>query len=168
MSQEIQQTIAEVAGVIRAKSAYGTRDYAKAKEQIDRLQIEDGLNIDQLEKFAKQGLLEHSVVALATLGQLPVEMVERSILQERSELLIFIARAIGLPWSTTKAILLLRRGTHALSESMLTQSLSNFEHLKPSTARQAVRFYLLRDLAKPSHQSKSKESQSVSHHVARR
>ena len=55
--------------------------------------------------FAKDGKFDATAIALALMADLPVDLIERLMVQERSEQIVVIARAIGLTWNTTKAIL---------------------------------------------------------------
>ena len=144
LSQEIERTIADVVGVIRKKAIEGARNYEAARNQVQSLQAAGRLGAGEVEAFACAGLIEETVVALAALGNLSIEVVERALMQDRSELLIIMARAIGLPWSTTKSLLVLRGGSTGVSVAAVEQALAAFERLKPSTAQQAIRFYLLR------------------------
>ncbi len=69
------------------------------------------------------------------------------MMQERSETVLVLARAIGLSWSTVKAILLLRAGKRIIAADEIAQCLASFERLKPATAKEIARFYQKRDLA---------------------
>jgi len=144
-SQEIRQIVSEVAGLVRKSPMPGTRDYAAATEQIKGLREQRALGPGEIEGFAVAGLFEQTVVAIATLGNLPIEIVERAMMQDRPELLLFVVRAVGLTWSATKAVFALRKSQPGISDVTMDQVLANFEKLRPSTARQAVRFYLLRN-----------------------
>jgi hypothetical protein len=79
-----------------------------------------------------------------------LQFVERAMMQERSETVLVLARAIGLSWSTVKAILLLRAGKRIIAMDEIAQCLASFERLKTATAREIVRFYQKRDLAETS------------------
>jgi hypothetical protein len=79
------------------------------------------------------------------LGKRPIEVVERALDQERIELVLIVARAIGLSWPTLKAILLLRCGPNGLPSAVLDQALPHFERLKPTTAQPGDPVYLLRN-----------------------
>jgi len=141
---EIRQTIAEVTGVIRATSAHGSYDYSKAEKHVKSLHAAGRLGANEVEAFAKARQIEEITAALAVVGDLPIEVVERAMMQDRAEPLIIVARAIGLPWLAAKAILLLRSDVLGRTSATVEQCLSNFERLKPSTAQQTLRFYMLR------------------------
>ena len=68
-------------------------------------------------------------------------------MQERSETILVLARAVGLSWYAVKAILLLRAGKRIIAADEIAQCLARFERLKPATAKEILRFYQKRDLA---------------------
>jgi hypothetical protein len=75
---------------------------------------------------------------------LPVGLVEHALVDERSEQILVLTKAIGLTWKTTKAILLLQARTEK-STAELDGLLETFLRLKPETANKAVQFYRLRE-----------------------
>lgn len=102
------------------------------------------LDGNRLKQFADLGQFEETVTVLAALAHVPIEVVERAMMQERPELLIMIARAADVPWFAAKAALSVRVGAVGEQDPPMQWILSTFEKLKPATAKQAVRFYLLR------------------------
>jgi uncharacterized protein (DUF2336 family) len=144
LSQEIQQTVAEVVGVIRAKSTSGARDYNDAAAHIKSLQASRQFGAENVQSFAEAGRIEETTAALAAIGQLPIEVVERALSQKQTELIVVLARAIGLPWPATKAVILLCK-SDGFSTAGIEQALKNFERLKPSTAQLAIRYYTLQN-----------------------
>ncbi|WP_198164714.1 DUF2336 domain-containing protein [Rhodoplanes sp. Z2-YC6860] len=138
-AQEIRQTVAEVSGMIRARAA---RDDDAAKAEIDKLHQARLLSAAEVERYAQGGRTAETIFAIAALGDVPVEVVERAMAQKQPELLVLIARAVGLPWPATKAVLVLARGAN-LPSLTAEQALRNFERMKPSTAQVALRYYTL-------------------------
>ena len=139
LSVEIRQTITEVAGLIQSDL---TPDYRIAQADIDALQREQQLSSDHVEQFAKAERSHHTALAIATMGGVSFEVVEKAMAQKQPELLIVIARAVSLTWPATKAVLTLSKGS-ALSSASLEQAQRNFERLKPSSAQLALRYYAL-------------------------
>ena len=111
---------------------------------IDRLQKSGQLNDSSLRALAKACRFEETTVALALMCDVPLQLVEQCMIQERSETVLILAKVIGLSWSTVKAILLLRAGKRVVPADELAQSLAQFERLKPATANEIVRFYRMR------------------------
>ena len=98
------------------------------------------LRENAIEAFARAGKFEETAAALAVLCDLPINAIEAAMVQERSELVLILAKAVGLSWRTAKAILLLRAEAHGITTHELEQQLRGFELLKPATAQQVLRF----------------------------
>ena len=144
LAAEISQTTAEVAGVLRTKSIPAVRNYDSAMRSVNELRKSGLLDSNRLKQFADSGQFEATVATLAALANVPIEVVERAMLQERPELLILIVRAADLPWFAAKSAFSVRSGFVDEEDPPMQWILSTFEKLKPATAQQAVRFYLLR------------------------
>ena len=118
----------------------------EAPDSIEALHRSGQLNHDKVRALAEDGRREEVTAALALMCQLPIYFVERAMAQvERSETILVLARASGLPWSTAKAILQLRSGHRPIPASDIAQSLASFERLKPATVQEIVRFYRTRE-----------------------
>ena len=139
-SKEIHRAVAAVAGHVQTKSAAASRNYAAARSLVSGLGASKQLGESQVEGFAKAHQFEETTVALALLCDLPVEAVERAMIQDRSETILIMARAAGLSWPTAKAVLLLRAGDRGLAIHELEQCLASFARLKLKTAQEIVRF----------------------------
>jgi uncharacterized protein (DUF2336 family) len=143
--REVREVVAEVAGRIRAEAHAGAPDYTAACAYIGVLQRRGQLDDGKMESIAKVGRFEEIATALALMGELPLEFVERAMKQERAEMLLIIAKAVALSWSTVKAILCARAGSRPISGGEIAQCLASYERLKPTTAREIVCFHRMRD-----------------------
>jgi uncharacterized protein (DUF2336 family) len=141
----VGELVAEVAGRIQAEACEGMPDYAAARADIDALQRRGQLDDQKMESIAKVGRFEEIATALAVMSELPLEFVERAMKQERAEMILIIAKAIGLSWSTVKAILCARAGSRPISGGEIAQCLASYERLKAATAQEIVRFHRMRD-----------------------
>ena len=65
--------------------------------------------------------------------------------QESAEMILIIAKAIALPWTTVKAILSARAGGRPISAGEVAQCLASYERLEVTTAHDIIRFHRLRD-----------------------
>jgi uncharacterized protein (DUF2336 family) len=59
--------------------------------------------------FARRTQIAHVVCALAVLGKAPVSLPERAVTAADHDLLLILARAIDLSWTTVRAILSMRK-----------------------------------------------------------
>jgi uncharacterized protein (DUF2336 family) len=140
---EIQHVVAKVATQIQAIS----RDYAAARARIEALRAAGRLGESDIAAFAQAGSFEDTAVALATLSALPIDVVERVLVQDRVETILIVAKAMELSWPTVRALLLLRTGKGGLSTQALEQHMASFMRLKRATALQALEFLRKRQAA---------------------
>jgi uncharacterized protein (DUF2336 family) len=144
---EIKQVVAKVATAIQEKAAATSRDYAAARVRVETLRASGELGESDVTRFAQAGSFEDTAVVLATLSALPIDVVERALVQDRGETILIIAKAIDLPWPALRALLLLRAGKGGLSTQVLEQHMTNFMRLKRATALQAIEFLRKRQAA---------------------
>jgi|HubBroStandDraft_6_1064221.scaffolds.fasta_scaffold113344_2 uncharacterized protein (DUF2336 family) len=136
--------IAQARNQIQAKMREGSASYAAAQASIEALHRSGELTGERLLEFAQQGKFDEVTVALALMCDLPVGHIERAIMHHQADHLIVLAKAIGLSWETTKAIL----GMHSPGKAAMTAKLethcASFAKLQPKSAVAAMQFYRLR------------------------
>ena len=135
----IRHAVADVASAIQAKAAAASRDYAAAQAMIEQLRAAGKLTEGEIEAFAHARKFEETAAGLAVLAGLPIDMIERAMVQDREGVLI-VAKASGLAWSTVKAILLLCADKGGISPQALEQCRELFNKLKRETAQQVIAF----------------------------
>ena len=140
MSDAIRKAVADATAAIQAKTASASREYAAACAHVKSLHAAGLLDEDNIASFAKADQFEETTAALATLCDLPIEVVERAMVQVRAEAVMTIAKAIGLSWPTVKAVLNLRAGSRGISVQELEGCLGTYSRLKRATAEQIVTF----------------------------
>jgi uncharacterized protein (DUF2336 family) len=140
-----REVVAEVSGRIRAEAGEGSPDYAAARAYIQTLQRRGQLDDRKMEAIAKIGRFEEIATALAHLCELPLEFVVQAMKQERADMILIIAKAVALSWSTVKAILCARAGSRPASGGEIARCLASYERLKVPTAQEIVRFHRMRD-----------------------
>lgn len=140
----LAEIVTRAAGQLQTQTRQASADFTKARTLVQSLDDADQLNEAALFDFASSGMFAEAVLALSLISELPVGLVERALVEERSEQVLVLAKAVGLTWKTTKAILALRARAER-STADLDRLLETFLRLKPETARQAVQFYRLRE-----------------------
>lgn len=133
---EVGQALAEVAAEVGASIATAYRD---AQQAVSALASAGKLDESQLCAFATHGQLNETVVTLSTLARVPIEVVERLMRVERLDGLLILGRAIGVEWSTMRAIIGLRIGRTA--GPILDDLKANFDRLTRSSAERVARFW---------------------------
>jgi len=100
--------------------------------------------------FARAHKFDETTIALSLMCDLPIGLVERALVQDRSEPILVLGKAIGLTWETTLAILQVQADTSNASRRDFEQCCASFARLRPETARKAVQYYRLREqIVKP-------------------
>lgn len=136
--------------VAQAKSQIQTRirensaSYATAQAFVGSLHGSGELTEQRLLAFAQQGKFDEVTVALALMCNLPVGHIERAIVHNQADHLLVLAKAIGLSWETTKAILSMQSPTKNVIAAKLETHSASFQKLQPKSAIAAMQFYRLR------------------------
>jgi uncharacterized protein (DUF2336 family) len=147
----IRDMVVDVANRMQSKIRAGSRDYAAARQVVGDMHRTGRLCAADLEQFATARRFDETTVALSILCDLPLGAIERAMVQDRSELVLLLARAIGLSWTCTMAILRLRAGTDGLSAHEIDRDLATFTKLRSETAHRALLFLRLRERAASDH-----------------
>jgi len=137
---EVRHVVAEIAIAIQAKAAAASRDYGAAQALVESLRVAGRLTESEVDAFASARKFEETATALAVLCGLPIDVVERAMVQDGEETILIVSKSIGLSWATTKAILLLCADKRGMPADILEQCRMVFNKLKRETALQVVRF----------------------------
>jgi len=143
----MQDIVTRASGEVQARAREMSAGYAAAYAQVRSLQAAGSLDELQLADFAKAGKFDETSIALSFLCDLPIAMIERSLVDGRSEQIIVIAKAAGLAWETVKAILQVQSRTPGGLALSYERSFETFARLKVETAKKAIQFYRLRERA---------------------
>jgi uncharacterized protein (DUF2336 family) len=133
---EISPALAEVAGQARVRIASA---YGDAQRAVLALMRDGKLGEAELGAFARNGQFEHTVAALSALSRVPIEVVERLMRVERLDALIVLGRAIGIEWTTVRAIIAACGGP--TRGAKLDEARLNFERLSAKSAERLARFW---------------------------
>ena len=146
---EVKRALLEVTGVDAAAMPNVVRDYTQAKALFARLQRSGEPIEPAIHDFARAGKIEETIAALAALCRLPIEVVERIVVDKRAErdLILILAKAASLSWPTAKLILLMCRGEGGIAAQDIDMAGRHFDRLQLATAQRVVRFYQVRHAA---------------------
>jgi uncharacterized protein (DUF2336 family) len=143
----ITSMVARASDEIQAKARAGSNDFVQAMSYVTELHADGKLGEAHLLAFTNEGSFDKVVAALSLMCDLPIGLVERSFVQNQTEQILVLARAIDISWVTTVALLQLDSGAHAGSRQRLDQCFTQFSRLQPKTAQTALQFYRMREKA---------------------
>jgi uncharacterized protein (DUF2336 family) len=143
----IRAAVAEASDEVQAMARAGSNEHAQALAYVGSLHSLGQLDETRLLRFVREGNFDRTAIALSTLCDLPIGLIERALAQNEPEQLLVLAKAIDLSWETTKAILILHAGRGGVAKERLDQCFASFFRLQPKSARTALQFYRLREKA---------------------
>lgn len=144
VGHEIREVVTDITHRLHAAIDDASDRLECAQATVEELHAAGRLNAGAVETFATSGRFEESMAALALLGELPVDFVQQAMRDKRAEMLLIIAKALGLSRPVTKAILRLRPGKSRHSCDRVEHCLAVFDRLKAPTARHILDFYRVR------------------------
>ncbi len=142
VSDAVNATARDIVAETKARS----EAYRQAVQQVSSLVQNDGLHEPALVDYARQGQLDHTVIALSYLSKLPLAMVEPAVLSADNDALLIMGRSINLSWTTVRAIFALRQ-EYKPSARQLEQLSESYGKLTPATAQRVLRFLHARESA---------------------
>jgi uncharacterized protein (DUF2336 family) len=143
----IKSMVAMASDEIQTKARAGSNDFAQALSHVRTLHTAGRLGEAQLLEYTSEGNFDRAVAAMSLMCDLPIGLVERAFVQNQTEQILVLARAINISWVTTVALLLMHAGVNGSSRQQLDQCFTNFSRLQPKTAQTALQFYRMREKA---------------------
>lgn len=144
LAPQLQKILTEIAGRVEAQAAPPPRNYASALRKIMPLHKAGRLGEREVAEFAGAGKFEETAVALSALCRLPLDVIERAMLEDQGELIFILAKAAGLSWPTTRSVALLSIAGRWSSLNDMEQARYNFERMHMDTAKRVIRFHCAR------------------------
>ena len=143
----IGTVVAEAAERIQATARAGSQTHAQALAEAQALHAQGKLDETRLLGFVEEGVFDKTAIALSLMCDVPIGLVERTLIQNEPEQLLVLAKAIDLSWETTKAILHQCAPRSGVTKEWFDQRFAGFLRLQPKTAKTALQFYRLRERA---------------------
>jgi uncharacterized protein (DUF2336 family) len=105
MGSQIQTVVTDVTGMIHAKFGPASKSYFAAKRTVGKLHQSGSLNEEMIFEFAYSLKFDETAVALSLLCALPINVVERALVDQSREVILILAKALDLSWNTTMSLL---------------------------------------------------------------
>ena len=137
----IRETVDDVATTMQHEVRKASDKYASA--------MHDAKNHFNVSPFTEANIcapahaqeFEQTVAALSKLGGIPVDLVERALLDKGEDLILILAKAAGCSWTTVKEMLRMYVAERDLQASDLAQDFERYKKLTQETAREIIHFY---------------------------
>jgi uncharacterized protein (DUF2336 family) len=119
----------------------GPRDYRAAQRVVLSLHRAGQMNEAALAAFADDGKYDETVVALAALSKVPVNVADRLMASARPDPVLILCKAAGMNWPTVKSVITVLPDGKGRSTQQLDGAFVNYGRLSASTAQRVVRFW---------------------------
>src|SRR5271169_251124 len=105
MVDQIQSSVTDVAGALQSKLGPVSRGYFVAKKVVTTQHRQGNLNENSISGYARAHRVEEVAIGLSLLCSLPVDVIERAMMDRNRETLLILAKALDFSWDTSMALL---------------------------------------------------------------
>jgi uncharacterized protein (DUF2336 family) len=144
---QIQTSVTDVTGALQSKFGPASMSYFDAKKLVAVRHQRGDLNENSILEYARSRKLEETTVGLSLLCSLPVDVVERALIDRSREMTMILAKALNFEWETTMSLLFLAAKDHRISAIDLDHMREEFSRLNTETSRTVLSFYKSRKSA---------------------
>ena len=141
MMAQLQSSVTEVTGDLQSKFGPSSRSYFVAKRVVTTQHRQGNLNQDSISNYARQHRLDEVQIGLSLLSALPVDVIERAMMDRNREILLVLCKALDFSWDTTMSLLFLGAKDHLITARELHDNERDFGRLKTETSRSVLKFY---------------------------
>jgi uncharacterized protein (DUF2336 family) len=141
MVEDIQSTVTDVAGELQSKFGPVSRGYYVAKRVVTTQHRQGNLNENSISIYARSHKIEEVTIGLSLLCSLPVDVIERALLDRNRETLLILAKTLEFSWPTTMALLFLGAKDHRITAQELKDLERDYGRLNIETSRSVLKVY---------------------------
>jgi len=141
MMSQLQSSVTEVTGALQSKFGPSSRSYFVAKRVVTTQHRQGNLNQDSISNYARQHRFDEVQIGLSLLSALPVDVIERALMDRNREMLLMLCKALDFAWDTTMSLLFLGAKDHLITARELKDAEREFGRLKVETSRSILKFY---------------------------
>jgi uncharacterized protein (DUF2336 family) len=138
---QIQTSVIDVTGALQSKFGPASMSYFNAKKLVAVRHRRGDLNESSILEYARFHKFEETTVGLSLLCSLPVDVVERALLDSSREMIMILGKALNFEWVTTMSLLFLAAKDHRISALDLDHMREEFSRLNTETSRTVLSFY---------------------------
>src|ERR1700730_4922644 len=147
LAEHIQSSVTDVTGALHSKFGPASKSYFQAMRTVGAQHQHGSLNENGIWEYARSRKFEETVVGLSLLCSLPVDVVERSLLDSYRDMTLVLAKALDFSWETTLSLLFLGAKDHRISAGDLDSMKEQFARLNAETPQSVLSFYQSRKSA---------------------
>jgi uncharacterized protein (DUF2336 family) len=141
LESQIQSSVTDVTGTLHSKFGPASRSYFSAKRVVGAQHQYGNLTENSILEYARSRKIEEATVGLSLLCSLPVDVVERALIENNNGMTLILTKTLDFSWETTMSLLFLRAKDHRISVRDLEAMKEEFVRLDTQTARSVLKLY---------------------------
>ena len=141
LAGQIQTSVTDVTGALQSKFGPASKSYFIAKRVVETQHQYGNLNENSILEYARSHKIEETTVGLSLLCALPVDVVERALIDNNREMALILAKALNFAWETAMSLLFLCAKDHRISARDLEDMKEEYGRLNTDTSRSVLKFY---------------------------
>lgn len=141
LAGQIQTSVTDVTGTLQSKFGPASKSYFIAKRVVATQHQYGNLNENSILEYARSHKIEETAVGLSLLCALPVDVVERALIDNNREMALILAKALNFAWETAMSLLFLGAKDHRISARDLDDMREEYGRLNTETSRSVLKFY---------------------------
>jgi uncharacterized protein (DUF2336 family) len=138
---QIQTLVTDVTGALQSKFGPASESYFAAMRSVGVQHRQGNLNENSILEYARAHKIEEATVGLSLLCSLPVDVVERVLVDNNREMALILAKALDFKWETTMSLLFLSAKDYRILAGDLDDLREEFASLNTETSRSVLRLY---------------------------
>ena len=147
IASQILSSVTDVTGALHSKFGPASKNYFTAKRVVARKHQYGNLTENSILEYARSRKVEETTAGLSLLCSLPVDVVERALIENNREMTLILAKALDFSWETTMSLLFLHAKDHQIAARDLDGMKEEFIRLNTQTCRRVLEFYRSRKSA---------------------
>jgi uncharacterized protein (DUF2336 family) len=141
IASQILSSVTDVTGALHSKFGPATKNYFTAKRVVVRKHQYGNLTENSILEYARSRKVEEATVGLSLLCSLPIDVVERALIENNREMTLILAKALDFSWETAMSLLFLHAKDHRIAQRDLDGMREEFTRLNVQTSRSVLEFY---------------------------
>jgi uncharacterized protein (DUF2336 family) len=141
IASQILSSVTDVTGALHSKFGPASKNYFTAKRVVARKHQYGNLAENSILEYARSRKVEETTVGLSLLCSLPVDVVERALIENNREMTLILAKALDFSWETAMSLLFLHAKDHRIAARDLDGMREEFIRLNTQTCRSVLEFY---------------------------
>ncbi len=141
IASQILSSVTDVTGALHSKFGPASKNYFTAKRVVASKHQYGNLTENSILEYARSRKVEETTVGLSLLCSLPVDVVERALIENNREMTLILAKALDFSWETAMSLLFLHAKDHRIAARDLDGMREEFIRLNTQTCQSVLEFY---------------------------